>query len=185
MGYGETPPPLPIKSGMGDYGNLMENPELASPTTPPPPPLHHRVKPLSIHRHPHTFLAVNGAIICNSEPTQDFILFSKMVIGSASLTRSDTKYPHDLYLLVNWLENSPVHSPSCIWGIARWWMNIRIAAWFSFIAMRCWLAFNVSVLLDFFSSLIWSVHQSFLALLSSTLSFTPLSIHYPLVVMTL
>ncbi|KAM9462475.1 dedicator of cytokinesis protein 1 isoform 1-T1 [Clarias gariepinus] len=43
MGYGETPPPLPIKSGMGDYGNLMENPELASPTT--PPPLHQRHLP--------------------------------------------------------------------------------------------------------------------------------------------
>ncbi|XP_053496673.1 dedicator of cytokinesis protein 1 isoform X1 [Ictalurus furcatus] len=45
MGYGETPPPLPIKSGMGDYGNLMENPELASPTTPPPHPLHQRHLP--------------------------------------------------------------------------------------------------------------------------------------------
>lgn len=46
MGYGdkgETPPPLPIKSSMGDYGNLMDNPELASPTTPPPPPPHQRV----------------------------------------------------------------------------------------------------------------------------------------------
>lgn len=48
MGYGETPPPLPVKSSMGDYGNLMENPELASPTTPPPPPLHQRVQ------HTHT-----------------------------------------------------------------------------------------------------------------------------------
>ncbi|XP_072524020.1 dedicator of cytokinesis protein 1 [Salminus brasiliensis] len=48
MGYGdkgETPPPLPIKSSMGDYGNLMDNPELASPTTPPPPPLHQRHLP--------------------------------------------------------------------------------------------------------------------------------------------
>ncbi|KAK1793794.1 hypothetical protein P4O66_001523 [Electrophorus voltai] len=48
MGYGdkgETPPPLPIKSSMGDYGNLMENPELGSPTTPPPPPPHQRHLP--------------------------------------------------------------------------------------------------------------------------------------------
>lgn len=76
MGYGETPPPLPIKSGMGDYGNLMENPELASPTTPPPHPLHQRVKHMSMHRHPHTFLAINEAIICHSEPTQGLMLFS-------------------------------------------------------------------------------------------------------------
>lgn len=63
MGYGETPPPLPIKSGMGDYGNLMENPELASPTT--PPPLHQRVK------HMIT------AITCHCETTQGLIVFSK------------------------------------------------------------------------------------------------------------
>uniref|UniRef100_A0AAR2J1Z3 Dedicator of cytokinesis 1 n=1 Tax=Pygocentrus nattereri TaxID=42514 RepID=A0AAR2J1Z3_PYGNA len=45
MGYGdkgEIPPPLPIKSSMGDYGNLMDSQELASPTTPPPPPPHQR-----------------------------------------------------------------------------------------------------------------------------------------------
>lgn len=40
---GETPPPLPVKSSMGDYGNLMDNSDLASPTTPPPPPTHPRV----------------------------------------------------------------------------------------------------------------------------------------------
>lgn len=43
MGYGdrgETPPPLPVKSGMGDYGNLVEYSDLASPTTPPPPHPH-------------------------------------------------------------------------------------------------------------------------------------------------
>ncbi|XP_056626925.1 dedicator of cytokinesis protein 1 isoform X1 [Triplophysa dalaica] len=44
-GYGETPPPLPVKSGMGDYGNLMDNSDLASPTTPPPPPPHQRLLP--------------------------------------------------------------------------------------------------------------------------------------------
>lgn len=32
-----------------------------------------------------------------------------MVIGSTSLTRSDTKYASDLCLLVNWLENSSVN----------------------------------------------------------------------------
>lgn len=40
---GETPPPLPVKSSMGDYGNLMDNSDLASPTTPPPPLPHQRV----------------------------------------------------------------------------------------------------------------------------------------------
>lgn len=47
---GETPPPLPVKSNMGDYGNLMDNSDLASPTTPPPPLPHQRVK-RSIHIH--------------------------------------------------------------------------------------------------------------------------------------
>ncbi|XP_067224876.1 dedicator of cytokinesis protein 1 isoform X3 [Chanodichthys erythropterus] len=42
---GETPPPLPVKSSMGDYGNLMDNSDLASPTTPPPPPPHPRHLP--------------------------------------------------------------------------------------------------------------------------------------------
>uniref|UniRef100_A0A673MML4 Dedicator of cytokinesis protein 1-like n=1 Tax=Sinocyclocheilus rhinocerous TaxID=307959 RepID=A0A673MML4_9TELE len=41
---GETPPPLPVKCSMGDYGNLMDNSDLASPTTPPPPLPHQRVK---------------------------------------------------------------------------------------------------------------------------------------------
>uniref|UniRef100_A0A8C1W9A0 Dedicator of cytokinesis 1 n=1 Tax=Cyprinus carpio TaxID=7962 RepID=A0A8C1W9A0_CYPCA len=47
---GETPPPLPVKSSMGDYGNLMDNSDLASPTTPPPPLPHQRVKHC-IHIH--------------------------------------------------------------------------------------------------------------------------------------
>lgn len=102
MGYGEIPPPLPVKSS--DYGNLMENPEQPSPTTPPPPPLHHRVKHMSIHRHPRTFHAINEDIICNSKYC--FRKF-KMAIGS---TRTDTKYASDLCLLVNWLENSPVNT---------------------------------------------------------------------------
>uniref|UniRef100_A0A671N157 Dedicator of cytokinesis 1 n=1 Tax=Sinocyclocheilus anshuiensis TaxID=1608454 RepID=A0A671N157_9TELE len=42
---GETPPPLPVKSSMGDYGNLMDNSDLASPTTPPPPLPHQRHLP--------------------------------------------------------------------------------------------------------------------------------------------
>uniref|UniRef100_A0A3B3UEC3 Dedicator of cytokinesis 1 n=1 Tax=Poecilia latipinna TaxID=48699 RepID=A0A3B3UEC3_9TELE len=40
---GEAPPPLPLKSSTGDYGNLLDNQDLTSPSTPPPPPPHQRV----------------------------------------------------------------------------------------------------------------------------------------------
>ncbi|XP_035997911.1 dedicator of cytokinesis protein 1 isoform X4 [Fundulus heteroclitus] len=39
---GETPPPLPVKVCTGDYGNLLDNQDLTSPSTPPPPPPHQR-----------------------------------------------------------------------------------------------------------------------------------------------
>ncbi|KAM6951370.1 dedicator of cytokinesis protein 1 [Aplochiton taeniatus] len=39
---GETPPPLPVKGSTADYGNLLDNQELTSPSTPPPP--HQRVR---------------------------------------------------------------------------------------------------------------------------------------------
>lgn len=39
----DIPPPLPLKGSMADYGNLMENQELISPTT--SPPAHQRVSP--------------------------------------------------------------------------------------------------------------------------------------------
>uniref|UniRef100_A0A3B3Y7I5 Dedicator of cytokinesis 1 n=1 Tax=Poecilia mexicana TaxID=48701 RepID=A0A3B3Y7I5_9TELE len=39
---GEAPPPLPLKSSTGDYGNLLDNQDLTSPSTPPPPPPHQR-----------------------------------------------------------------------------------------------------------------------------------------------
>uniref|UniRef100_A0A8C5I479 Dedicator of cytokinesis 1 n=1 Tax=Gouania willdenowi TaxID=441366 RepID=A0A8C5I479_GOUWI len=39
----ETPPPLPLKGCSADYGNLLENQDLTSPSTPPPPPPHQRV----------------------------------------------------------------------------------------------------------------------------------------------
>ncbi|MGH0159760.1 UNVERIFIED_CONTAM: hypothetical protein FKN15_037907, partial [Acipenser sinensis] len=39
----DIPPPLPIKSNTGDYGNLMDNQDLTTPATPPPPPPHQRV----------------------------------------------------------------------------------------------------------------------------------------------
>ncbi|XP_015202316.1 dedicator of cytokinesis protein 1 isoform X1 [Lepisosteus oculatus] len=48
MGYpekGETPPPLPLKGSTADYGNLVDNQDLTSPTTPPPPPPHQRHLP--------------------------------------------------------------------------------------------------------------------------------------------
>uniref|UniRef100_A0A3P9NIS5 Dedicator of cytokinesis 1 n=1 Tax=Poecilia reticulata TaxID=8081 RepID=A0A3P9NIS5_POERE len=42
---GETPPPLPLKGSTGDYGNLLDNQDLTSPSTPPPPPPHQRHVP--------------------------------------------------------------------------------------------------------------------------------------------
>uniref|UniRef100_A0A673CS66 Dedicator of cytokinesis 1 n=1 Tax=Sphaeramia orbicularis TaxID=375764 RepID=A0A673CS66_9TELE len=42
-GMGETPPPLPVKGSTADYGNLFDNQDLTSPSTPPPPPPHQRV----------------------------------------------------------------------------------------------------------------------------------------------
>uniref|UniRef100_A0A672ILR0 Dedicator of cytokinesis 1 n=1 Tax=Salarias fasciatus TaxID=181472 RepID=A0A672ILR0_SALFA len=41
-GMGETPPPLPVKGSTADYGNLLDNQDLTSPSTPPPPPPHQR-----------------------------------------------------------------------------------------------------------------------------------------------
>ncbi|XP_058882191.1 dedicator of cytokinesis protein 1 isoform X1 [Acipenser ruthenus] len=41
----DIPPPLPIKSNTGDYGNLMDNQDLTTPATPPPPPPHQRHLP--------------------------------------------------------------------------------------------------------------------------------------------
>lgn len=40
---GETPPPLPVKGSTADYGNLVDNQDLMSPSTPPAPPPHQRV----------------------------------------------------------------------------------------------------------------------------------------------
>lgn len=40
---GEVPPPLPVKGSTADYGNLLDNQDLTSPSTPPPPPPHQRV----------------------------------------------------------------------------------------------------------------------------------------------
>ncbi|KAA8581416.1 hypothetical protein FQN60_002997, partial [Etheostoma spectabile] len=41
-GKGDTPPPLPVKGSNADYGNLLDNQDLTSPSTPPPPPPHQR-----------------------------------------------------------------------------------------------------------------------------------------------
>uniref|UniRef100_A0A8C0HDL8 Dedicator of cytokinesis 1 n=1 Tax=Chelonoidis abingdonii TaxID=106734 RepID=A0A8C0HDL8_CHEAB len=46
----DIPPPLPLKGNMADYGNLMENQELISPTT--PPAAHQRV--LAVPKPPLT-----------------------------------------------------------------------------------------------------------------------------------
>ncbi|XP_056887217.1 dedicator of cytokinesis protein 1 isoform X2 [Takifugu flavidus] len=42
---GEIPPPLPVKGSTGDYGNLLDNQDLTSPSTPPPPLPHQRHMP--------------------------------------------------------------------------------------------------------------------------------------------
>ncbi|XP_070846199.1 dedicator of cytokinesis protein 1 isoform X1 [Chaetodon trifascialis] len=42
---GEIPPPLPVKGSTADYGNLLDNQDLTSPSTPPPPPPHQRPGP--------------------------------------------------------------------------------------------------------------------------------------------
>ncbi|XP_068610915.1 dedicator of cytokinesis protein 1 [Brachionichthys hirsutus] len=48
---GETPPPLPLKGGAADYGNLQDNHDL-SPSTPPPPHQRHLPPPLPIKTPP-------------------------------------------------------------------------------------------------------------------------------------
>uniref|UniRef100_A0AAX7U030 Dedicator of cytokinesis 1 n=1 Tax=Astatotilapia calliptera TaxID=8154 RepID=A0AAX7U030_ASTCA len=58
---GETPPPLPLKSNTADYGNLLDNQDLTSPSTPPPPPPHQRsVSSKSPHPpvHPVLFILI-------------------------------------------------------------------------------------------------------------------------------
>ncbi|XP_004701293.1 dedicator of cytokinesis protein 1 [Echinops telfairi] len=44
MDVASVPPPLPLKGGMADYGNVMESPDSGS-LTPPPPPPHQRHLP--------------------------------------------------------------------------------------------------------------------------------------------
>ncbi|OCT71603.1 dedicator of cytokinesis protein 1 isoform X2 [Xenopus laevis] len=41
-----TPPPLPIKGSMADYGNVMDFTDSMTPSTPPPPPHRHLPPPL-------------------------------------------------------------------------------------------------------------------------------------------
>lgn len=43
---GATPPPLPVKGSTADYGNLLDNQDFPTPSTPPPPPPHQRVRVL-------------------------------------------------------------------------------------------------------------------------------------------
>ncbi|KAM4636036.1 dedicator of cytokinesis protein 1 isoform 2-T2 [Discoglossus pictus] len=42
----DTPPPLPVKGSMADYGNVMDYQEFIHPVTPPPPPQRHLPPPL-------------------------------------------------------------------------------------------------------------------------------------------
>lgn len=41
----DIPPPLPLKSSTGDYGNVMDYQDFIPPATPPPPP--HRVSKMT------------------------------------------------------------------------------------------------------------------------------------------
>lgn len=85
----EIPPPLPLK-GNADYGNLFDNQDLTSPSTPPPPPPHQRVgvliraecNSLMMHstwnetsvQYSHlTFISTSFAIPSHSIPTCLFL----------------------------------------------------------------------------------------------------------------
>lgn len=75
---GETPPPLPLKSNTADYGNLLDNQDLTSPSTPPPPPPHQRVGVLI--RAESSFLMMHGT--CNETSDR----YTHLTFGSASST---------------------------------------------------------------------------------------------------
>lgn len=75
---GETPPPLPLKSNTADYGNLLDNQDLTSPSTPPPPPPHQRVGVLI--RAESSSLMMHGT--CNETSDR----YTHLTFGSASST---------------------------------------------------------------------------------------------------
>uniref|UniRef100_A0A8C4YF34 Dedicator of cytokinesis 1 n=1 Tax=Gopherus evgoodei TaxID=1825980 RepID=A0A8C4YF34_9SAUR len=68
----DIPPPLPLKGNMADYGNLMENQELISPTT--PPAAHQReCSPVQIPSKNDNFS------VCLSEICTDFSELTKLL----------------------------------------------------------------------------------------------------------
>lgn len=75
---GETPPPLPLKSNTADYGNLLDNQDLTSPSTPPPPPPHQRVGVLI--RAESSSLMMHGT--CNETSDR----YTHLTFGSTSST---------------------------------------------------------------------------------------------------
>lgn len=75
---GETPPPLPVKGSNADYGNLLDNQDLTSPSTPPPPPPHQRVGVLI--RAERSFLMMHAT--CNETRGR----YTHLTSGSASST---------------------------------------------------------------------------------------------------
>lgn len=65
----DIPPPLPLKGSMADYGNLMENQELISPTT--PPAAHQRVSLRGINDFLPVYLqhytGQEHEVLCNAD----------------------------------------------------------------------------------------------------------------------
>lgn len=118
---GETPPPLPLKGNTADYGNLLDNQDLTSPSTPPPPPPHQRVGVLirdeellndawhfQWNRNPiHTLdIQVNLLFLmcwCFSSSNFTVLANAKRVSGSRLVIRST--------LLLSVLSLSPVAPP--------------------------------------------------------------------------
>lgn len=102
-----------------------------------------------------------------------------MVIGSTSLTRSDTKYASDLCLLVNWLENSSVKKAT-LYMEHREAMNEYTSSLFNIHSLPCivdsltvfFFLFPFSPLLDLTCLSVFPYLH--LPLLSSILSFTSL-----------
>lgn len=75
---GEIPPPLPVKGSTADYGNLLDNQDLTSPSTPPPPPPHQRVGVL--------IRAERSSLMMHGTHNETRGRYTHLTIGSTSST---------------------------------------------------------------------------------------------------